>query len=84
MSGLYRGIDIELETLNALAWLKNNPTRRKTYTGMKSYLGRWYSRAQNNAGSRASPQARAPAQKPDPYAELRARVEAKAQEVAND
>ena len=25
MSRLYRGIDIELETLNALAWLKNNP-----------------------------------------------------------
>jgi len=49
MSGLYRGIDIERETLNALAWLKNNPTKRKTHNGMTRFLGSWYSKAQNNA-----------------------------------
>ena len=62
MSELYRGIDIELETLNALAWLKNNPSRRKTHNGMTRFLGNWYNRAQDNSQTRASPTIRGPAQ----------------------
>ena len=48
MKNLYPGIDIEKETLAAKAWLINNPTKAKTYSGITKYLGNWYSRAQNN------------------------------------
>jgi len=66
MSELYPGVDVERETLEAKAWLVNNPSRCKTHNGMTRYLGGWYSRAQNNAGSRAIPQVRAPATKQRP------------------
>jgi len=87
MSGLYPGIDIERETFNALAWLKNNPTRRKTHNGMTRFLGNWYNRAQNNLQTRASPMIRAPAQsrdKPLWIHEQLAKAKAEAEkEVAN-
>ena len=68
MQTLYHGIDIREETLKALAWVENNPSRRKTYDGMTRFLGNWYGKAQNNGGARASPQIRAPAKKPSPLA----------------
>jgi len=60
MQTLYHGIDVREETLKALAWVENNPGRRKTHDGMTRFLGNWYSRAQNNGGARAGPQPRAP------------------------
>jgi len=72
MQTLYHGIDVREETLKALAWVENNPGRRKTHSGMTRFLGNWYNRAQNNGGARASPQSRAPTL--DPTAIMRQRI----------
>lgn len=47
MKPLFPGLDLEKEILKAKAWLINNPKRRKTYSGMTSFLNRWFDRAQD-------------------------------------
>jgi hypothetical protein len=47
MQALYPGVDVERETLQAKAWLINNPIRQKTHTGMTRFLGNWYGKSQN-------------------------------------
>ena len=77
MAILYPGIDIKAETLIAKAWLINNPQRQKTRSGIKRFLGNWYSRAQNGGnGNRASPMIRAPAQKANPWEKINNRLDA--------
>jgi hypothetical protein len=51
MKKLYPGVDIEKETLRAKAWCINNPTKRKTTSGVCKFLGSWYAKAQNNSGN---------------------------------
>lgn len=60
----YPGIDVPTEVLKAKRWAIENPSRRKTYGGMRSWLCKWLGRAQDDAGSRrfrgAPPVAAAP------------------------
>ena len=44
----YPGVDIDAELLKAEAWLQDNPSRRKTASGMPRFLGSWMSRRQNS------------------------------------
>lgn len=52
----FPSIDINLELLNARQWLLDNPTRKKTKSGMCRYLGTWLAKAQNShRGNGSSP-----------------------------
>ncbi len=62
--GLFPGVNVPNEVRAAFAWIKANPTRRKTASGMPSFIAKWLTRSQNSGG--ASPLARAgPAAKSD-------------------
>lgn len=54
----YPGVDVLGEARKALQWLRDNPSRQKTFSGMSKFLNAWMSRAQN--GSRGSPRASGP------------------------
>jgi uncharacterized protein YdaU (DUF1376 family) len=43
----YPAVDIRLALAQARAWLNDNPTKRKTKTGMRKFLGGWFERRQN-------------------------------------
>ena len=45
-STAFPGIDVTAECRKALAWIKANPTKRKTVRGMPAYLCKWLTRAQ--------------------------------------
>lgn len=45
---LYPSMDVLAECRKALAWIKNNPAKRKTAKGMTRFLGSWLERANNN------------------------------------
>jgi hypothetical protein len=45
----YPGVDIISESKKALQWIKDNPTRKKTYSGMPKFLNSWMARAQNSS-----------------------------------
>lgn len=50
----YPAVNIDEELRRAKAWLDANPTKRKTKRGMPRFLVAWFSRNQNNAGSKQS------------------------------
>ncbi|WP_144306985.1 hypothetical protein [Oceanidesulfovibrio marinus] len=50
--GLYPELDVEYEIRKAIAWLEDNPRRRKTAKGMKSFITSWLSRAQDSGKGR--------------------------------
>lgn len=41
----YDTIDVQAQSKQALQWIKDNPTRRKTARGMTKFLGGWFNRA---------------------------------------
>lgn len=45
----YPGVDVPAECRKALQWCRDNPTNRKTYRGMASFLNRWLAKAQNES-----------------------------------
>jgi hypothetical protein len=51
----YPAVDVLAEARRALSWIKSNPTKRKTYRGMQSFLDRWMSRCQDRGGTRGPP-----------------------------
>lgn len=70
----YPSLDVAAECRKAWQWLRDNPTKRKTASGMASFLGRWLAREQNslqNQGGKANAKTKdGPGQKHDPQARL--------------
>lgn len=53
---LFPDLDVERQIRLALAWVEDNPGKKKTANGMKKYITSWLTRAQNRGdGARASP-----------------------------
>ena len=52
--GAFPGLDVLAQCRAALQWLRDNPTRRKTFAGMPKYLGGWLGRAQNQVGGKGA------------------------------
>jgi hypothetical protein len=52
-SEAYPAVDVMAEARKALVWVKTNPTKKKTFSGMPSFLNRWISNKQNRGGSDA-------------------------------
>ena len=46
---LYPGADVEQELRNMVGWLESNPAKRKTQNGVRSFINRWLSKAQNSS-----------------------------------
>lgn len=49
MKKLFPGADVMAELRKMSAWAINNPTKRKTKSGIKRFIGNWLSSAQNDA-----------------------------------
>ena len=47
---LYPAVDVEQELRSILGWLEGNPRKRKTRNGIKGFITRWLSKAQNQGG----------------------------------
>ena len=45
---LYQAVDVEQEYRIMLDWLNSNPMKRKTQSGIKSFISRWLAKSQNN------------------------------------
>lgn len=58
--GSYPGADVERELLACLQWNRDNPTRRKTRSGIRKHISAWLAKAQDRAPARASPPAAPP------------------------
>lgn len=43
----FPGVDVKLELRKAIQWLKDNPSKAKTYRGLPAFFGRWLSTAQD-------------------------------------
>ena len=54
---LYPTVDVRQESRAALGWVRSNPGRRKTASGMRKFLNTWMTRATNDRGSRRAPAA---------------------------
>lgn len=52
---LYPAVDVEQELRNMVGWLESNPAKRKTRTGVASFITRWLSKAQNEGRARPMP-----------------------------
>jgi len=52
MKQLFPGVDVMTELRNMSAWSINNPTKRKTKSGIKRFIGNWLSKEQDNASKR--------------------------------
>lgn len=50
----FPGIDVASEILRAVQWIRDNPTRRKTWRGARKYIGGWLGRAQDRSGGPAT------------------------------
>lgn len=51
----FPGVDVAAEAVKAHAWIKANPTKRKTAAGMPRFLVSWLGRAQNSQSSGQRP-----------------------------
>jgi hypothetical protein len=47
----YPAVDVPVEIRSAAQWLLDNPSKRKTYGGIRRFLNGWFSRCQNSGGS---------------------------------
>jgi len=47
----YPAVDILAEARKALAWIVSNPSKKKTFHGMPSFLNRWMGKVQDRGGS---------------------------------
>ena len=54
----FPGVDVELELRRACQWCRDNPTRRKTRSGARRFLGAWLGRVQDRQGSGIAMQVR--------------------------
>src|SRR5690606_29954857 len=45
----YPGVDVLLEAKRAKLWIEDNPRKKKTATGMRSFLTNWMKNAQDKA-----------------------------------
>ena len=54
MKKLFPGVDVMAELRKMSAWAINNPTKRKTKSGIKRFIGTWLSSAQDNATKTSS------------------------------
>lgn len=52
MQTLYPAVDVLQEMREMKAWLKNNPSRRKTRRGIKSFVNNWLSREQDRGSAK--------------------------------
>jgi len=50
LQNLYPELNVEKEIRNMVAWSLGNPTKRKTQSGIKSFITRWLNREQNKLG----------------------------------
>lgn len=57
---LFPGHDILADARTALAWVRANPSRKKTARGMPSFLVNWFSRSVNRGGGKGTDRAAAP------------------------
>jgi hypothetical protein len=48
---IYPAVDVMQELRNMLGWLNANQNKRKTKSGIKSFINRWLSKAQNMGGN---------------------------------
>lgn len=55
--GLFPGVNVPNEIRASFAWIRANPTKRKTASGMPAFIAKWLTRTQNSGGT--SPMARA-------------------------
>lgn len=53
---VYQSVDVALECRKALQWLRDNPTKRKTHSGIPRFLGNWLSNATNNPRGKSADQ----------------------------
>lgn len=60
MKELYPAVDVEQELRNMKAWCINNPTKRKTKTGIKKFIGNWLAKEQNRGGPEKQPKSTNP------------------------
>jgi hypothetical protein len=51
----FPGVDVEQQIREARQWCIDNPTKRKTYSGMSRYIYNWLSRRQNAGGGGKRP-----------------------------
>ncbi len=49
----YPDFDVLAELRKALQWIRDNPTKRKSYSGMPAFLTRWLNGCQNRGGGRS-------------------------------
>ena len=54
MKKLFPAVDVMAELRKMSAWAINNPTKRKTKSGIKRFIGTWLSSAQDNATKTSS------------------------------
>lgn len=47
----FPGVDVITEVRQAAQWCRDNPTRRKTHSGVTRFVNSWLARAQNRGGS---------------------------------
>lgn len=55
LSELFPALDVADQARQALAWVRANPEKRKTASGMRRFLTNWLSRSQNRGTPRAKP-----------------------------
>lgn len=48
-TSLYPAVDVQQQLRSMFGWLDSHPRRRKTRTGMKSFITSWLSKEQNNS-----------------------------------
>lgn len=48
---LYQAVDVETELRGMIGWCMSNPKRRKTNTGIKSFITRWLKKTQDDGGT---------------------------------
>ena len=47
---LYPAVDVEQQLRSMLGWLEANPSRRKTRTGIKGFITKWFNKVQDRGG----------------------------------
>lgn len=53
-AGLYPNLDVPTQMRHALAWVKANPSKRKTARGMQKFLVSWMTRSVDSAPARSN------------------------------
>ena len=56
LGAAFPGVDVKAELLRARLWCDDNPTKRKTKSGIRRFITGWMTKAQNDAGRRGGGQ----------------------------